>query len=36
MSGPTNRADVFIDSAHDPREGGPTRGDERATLVEYL
>lgn len=27
---------MFIDSGNDPREGGPTLGDERATLVEYL
>jgi uncharacterized damage-inducible protein DinB len=34
MSNP--RADMFVDSENDPREGGPTLGDERATLVEYL
>jgi uncharacterized damage-inducible protein DinB len=34
MSNP--RADMFVDSQNDPREGGPTLGDERATLVEYL
>jgi uncharacterized damage-inducible protein DinB len=27
---------MFVDSANDPREGGPTLGDEHATLVEYL
>jgi uncharacterized damage-inducible protein DinB len=27
---------MFIDPENDPREGGPTLGDERATLVEYL
>ncbi len=27
---------MFIDPESDPREGGPTLGDERATLVEYL
>src|SRR5882757_1609307 len=30
------RADMFIDLAIDPRETGPTLGDERATLVEAL
>jgi hypothetical protein len=30
------RADMFIDFKDDPRENGPTLGDERATLVEYL
>src|SRR5262245_31036311 len=33
---PEHRADVFLDPADDPREGGPTLGDERTTLVEYL
>lgn len=32
----TRRADVFLDPAEDPREGGPTLQDERGTLVEYL
>lgn len=27
---------MFIDPADDPREGGPTLGDERTTLVEFL
>ena len=27
---------MFVDPEDDPREGGPTLGDERATLVEYL
>jgi uncharacterized damage-inducible protein DinB len=27
---------MFVDPDDDPREGGPTQGDERATLVEYL
>ena len=31
-----HRADVFLDPAEDPREGGPTLGDERTTLVEFL
>jgi Protein of unknown function (DUF664) len=30
------RADMFIDLEDDPREEGPTLGDERATLVEAL
>ena len=30
------RADVFIDPDVDPREGGPTLGDEKATLAEFL
>ncbi|MDQ4027669.1 MAG: DinB family protein [Actinomycetota bacterium] len=34
MSNP--RADIFVDPENDPREGGPTLGDERTTLVEYL
>ena len=29
-----HRADVFLDPADDPREGGPTLGDERTTLVD--
>ena len=32
----TRRADMFIDLEDDPRENGPTLGDERATLVEFL
>ena len=28
--------DLFLDPEDDPREGGPTLCDERATLVEYL
>jgi uncharacterized protein DUF664 len=32
----TRRADMFIDLKDDPRENGPTLGDERTTLVEYL
>ncbi|HEY3722622.1 MAG TPA: DinB family protein [Acidimicrobiia bacterium] len=32
----TRRADMFIDLEDDPRETGPTLGDERATLVESL
>jgi uncharacterized damage-inducible protein DinB len=31
-----HRADVFLDPAEDPREGGPRLGDERATLNEFL
>ena len=33
---PQHRADVFIDPESDPREGGTSLGDERATLIEYL
>jgi hypothetical protein len=32
----TRRADMFIDLEADPRENGPTLGDERTTLVESL
>jgi hypothetical protein len=32
----TRRADMFIDPEDDPRENGPTLGDERTTLVECL
>jgi hypothetical protein len=32
----TRRADMFIDLKDDPRETGPTLGDERTTLVEAL
>ena len=28
--------DMWVDPHDDPREGGPTLGDERATLVEFL
>src|SRR3954471_20228129 len=31
-----HRADLFLEPADDPREGGPRLGDERATLTEYL
>jgi uncharacterized damage-inducible protein DinB len=31
-----HRADRFLDQDSDPREGGVTLGDERATLTEYL
>jgi uncharacterized damage-inducible protein DinB len=33
---PQHRADRFIDAETDPREGGVSLGDERATLTEYL
>jgi uncharacterized damage-inducible protein DinB len=33
---PQHRADLFLDPALDPREGGPRLGDERTTLTEYL
>ena len=37
MSKPTaHRADIFVDPENDPREGGASLGDERATLVEFL
>jgi uncharacterized damage-inducible protein DinB len=36
MSGASRRADMFLDYEDDPREGGPSLGDERATLVEFL
>jgi uncharacterized damage-inducible protein DinB len=36
MSPARKRADVFLDAADDPREDGPSLGDERATLVEFL
>jgi uncharacterized damage-inducible protein DinB len=29
-------SNMFVNPEDDPREGGPTLGDERATLVEYL
>jgi uncharacterized damage-inducible protein DinB len=31
-----HRADLFLDPTADPRMGGPSLGDERATLLEYL
>ncbi len=36
MSSPSTRADMFVDPENDPREDGPTLGDERTTLVEFL
>jgi hypothetical protein len=36
MSKPRKRADVFVASEDDPREGEPTPVGERAMLVEYL
>jgi uncharacterized damage-inducible protein DinB len=30
------RAELFVEPAHDPRENGPSLGDERTTLAEYL
>ncbi len=33
---PQHRADRFVDPESDPREGGTSLGDERATLIEYL
>jgi uncharacterized damage-inducible protein DinB len=33
---PQHRADMFIDPETDPREGGVSLGDERATLSEFL
>ena len=33
---PEHRADLFTEPEVDPREGGATLGDERATLVEFL
>ena len=35
-TGPSHRTDMFIEPENDPREGGPTLGDEKATLVEFL
>jgi uncharacterized damage-inducible protein DinB len=32
----SRRADMFVDPENDPRVDGPTLGDERATLVEFL
>lgn len=36
MGSPSRRADMFVDPGDDPRENGPSLGDERATLIEYL
>ncbi len=36
MTTPQHRADRFIDAEGDPREGGPSLGNERATLIEFL
>jgi uncharacterized damage-inducible protein DinB len=36
MTKPQHRAELFVDPAEDPREGGPSLGDERATLTEFL
>ena len=36
MTTPQHRADLFVDPAADPREGGPRLGDERTTLCEFL
>ena len=36
MTTPQHRADLFLDPASDPREGGPRLGDERATLTGFL
>ena len=33
---PQHRADRFLEPESDPREGGTSLGDERATLIEYL
>jgi uncharacterized damage-inducible protein DinB len=33
---PSHRADVFVDPAEDPREGGTSLGDEKATLIEFI
>ncbi len=33
---PQHRADMFMDLDADPREGGTSLGDERATLGEFL
>jgi uncharacterized damage-inducible protein DinB len=34
--GMSQRANVFVEPENDPREGGPTLGDERTTLMEFL
>lgn len=36
MSQPQTRADTFPDPDRDPRAGGPSLGDERTTLTEFL
>ncbi|MDP9220896.1 MAG: DinB family protein [Actinomycetota bacterium] len=36
MNPTQHRADRFVDAEADPREGGTSLGDERATLVEFL
>jgi uncharacterized damage-inducible protein DinB len=36
MTKPQHRADMFLDLDDDPREGGTSLGDERATLTEFL
>jgi uncharacterized damage-inducible protein DinB len=36
VAAPQHRADLFLAPASDPREGGRTSGDERATLTESL
>ena len=36
MTTAQHRAELFLDPASDPREGGPRLGDERTTLAEYL
>jgi uncharacterized damage-inducible protein DinB len=33
---PQHRADLFVDPDADPREGGVSLGDERATLLDFL
>lgn len=36
MTTPQHRADLFLDPESDPRGGGTSLGDERATLIDYL
>jgi uncharacterized damage-inducible protein DinB len=36
VTNPQHRADMFLDFTADPREGGTSLGDERATLAEFL
>ncbi len=36
VTAPQHRADTFLDTGSDPREGGPRLGDERTTLTEFL
>ena len=36
VTAPQHRADMFVEAARDPREGGPRLGDERTTLNEFL